>query len=377
MTQIKQAAVAPASAAFYLLFIAFASLGLGLLGLPLYSKSFVPAASAALATLSGFLAGYPEAVHGTLLQATPGGFFLQVEPRCLAVELFLVFSAAVLAFPAPFAVRMRGMLLGLVFTALLNALRIAINFRLGLWSAATGDMAIYVLSTLNLTALIALFLFWARPSGIARLTRAELVFWGAALALLAISHDLWLAFGWGFISILPPGITRLLLDALSLGYIGDVSILPSQADVGWMFFVPAFSPTVDGDVFQPTIPFDNISLFLFPLVSFALCQSLLGPQRWQWRPWLTGLAGGVLWYGLGLIFMAVHINSIAAMHAPSPFFPHIEPPPFFLIAPPNLSALFYGSGWMYEVFFVLSNVAGFALWAGLAARNRYAARAGG
>jgi len=347
------------------------------LGLPIYSLVIAPWGTATLAAFSGWLAGCPEAVHGALLQAAPHVFFLQVEPECLAFEPGIAYSAAVLAFSTSVLRRIRGLLLGLVFLVLLNALRIAIDFRLGLWSVEAGVMAIGVLDTLTLTALLAFFLIWARPALTPlRLNGTELIFWGAALTVFAVSHYLWRLYGEAFVSCVPPSITRLLLNGLSLGYVSDVSILPSQADYGWVISVPALSQTVDGKVFQPTIPFYNISQFLFPLISFALCQGLLGgTRRWQWRPWLVGLAGCVLWYGLGLIVMTVHICSIAAMHTASPFFPNIEPPAFFLIAPHGLPTLFYGSGWLYEVFFILSYVAGFALWAGPMARNRYAVHA--
>ena len=365
---------------FFLRFLVFFALGLALLELPQYSQGFAPAARVALTTLSGWVAGYPEAAHGTRLQATPNTYYVEVVEGCLGTVAWLLFSAAVLAFSAPPRQRMNGLLLGLGLIALLNPLRIASIFRLGLWSPTVAEWAHRWWDMFTMFALITLFLLWARPgaSGLAvvrRLTKTELRVWIQALAVLAISLGLWRMFGAACVAAMPPGLTKLLVNGLSWGYISDVSASPLHPERGWLFMLPAFAQAVDG-VPQSLIPCIYIAYLLFPLISFALCQSLLGGSgRWQWQPWLIGLVFGVLWYGLGLAATAVHLQSVEAMHSSSQFLRHFQRTPSAPFAFPGLSTLFYVSGWLFKGFNILSSMAGFVLWAGQAARNRTAAEA--
>lgn len=206
-----------------------------------------------------------------------------------------------------------------------------------------------------------------RPLKTRPLSAAEWRFWLGIVALLALGRGLWSAFGPALLATLPAeGTARLvagLLQILSLGTISDISPFPQQAELGWLFQLPAFSQGVDGAVYQPVVPFFLAAPLLFPLLSFALCQGLSGGVGW--RPWLLGLVGGVLWFGLGLVAYALHLQCIAAMQTASPFIAEMMPPPHTLRAPAGLTLLFYGSGWLVKVLYTLEAVAGFALWAGL------------
>jgi len=358
--------------AFTLRFISFAALALTTLGLSSYWQYSAHAAHL-VATLSGWLAGVPDAVHGTRLQATPDGFYVDVEMGCLGTESLLTYCAAVLATCAPARQRARGLLLGLVMIALVNPLRIAILYHLYQW---TPEMAKWVhhwlFDIVFIVGYVGLFLLWARQAKALprNLIRADWKFWGAALAVHAIGYGAWFEVGPAIVAALSPGPSHLLLSVLSLNTISDVSIAPSG---GWQFMLPAFSRGVYGDTYQPVIFFRYIAYLMFPLLSFALFQSLLGGRRrWQGQAWLVGLGVGVLWYGVGLAVTATAMDSMIAMHAPSPFPPYKEPAAFTVYTPPALPLLYYLSCWLYKVVSVLSGVAGFVLWASLAARERYA-----
>ena len=357
---------------FSLRFLAFSALALTLLGLTSYWQ-YSAVAAHIVASVSGWLAGAPDAVHGTRLQATPGGFYVDVEMGCLGTESLLTYAAAIFAIRVPARQRWLGLLLGLIMIALVNPLRIAILYHLYQWAPEAAKWVHHWLfDIVFLVGYVVLFLLWARRAkALPRsLICVDWKFWGAALAVQAFSYGLWFEIGPDIIAALPPGPSNILLNVLSLGAVSDVSIAPGG---GWQFMLPAFSRGVYGDAYQPVIFFRYIAYLLFPLLSFALFQSLLGsPDRWQWRPWLIGLSVGVLWYGIGLVVTATSMDSMIAMHAPSPFPPYKEPPAVTVYTPPGLPLLYYLSCWLYKVASVLSGVAGFVLWAGLAARKRYA-----
>ena len=367
----------PAAVSYSLRFLVFAALGLALLGLPQYSQVFAPAACAVITQLSGWFAGHPEVVHDIRLQATPEAYYVEVSKECLGLEAWMMFAAAVLAFSAPLRRRMVVLLSSIILMVLLNALRIASLYHIGLWSLTAAEWAHRWLLYLPFLILYMTLLYvigTVNEGGFAamrkRLDRVELEYWIKALALLTASLTLWHLYGPACVETALLNLTKLLIRGLSFGYISDVGFfIPRHVDSGWQFVLPLFSQGIDGVSHSAEIPFNFIAYLLFPLVSFVLCQSLLGKTR-QWRFWLYGVVAGILWYGLGLVVTVVHIQSIAAMQISSPFSPYIAPT-YTLTAPPGLPVLFYGSGWLFEMLFTLSKVIGFALWAELAQRNRF------
>jgi len=288
----------------------------------------------------------------------------------------------VLAFAVSPQRRISVLLAGVVLMLLLNACRIAGLYHIGLHSLRAAEWAHDWLLYLPFLLLYMALLYVASLRGDIslaamrqQLDRDELRYWGKALALLAVSMSLWHLYGPSVVALTLRDFTKLLVGELSLGAISDVgSLTPNHLNDSWQFAAPAFFLGADGDTHAAELPFNYIAYLLFPLLSFVLCQLLLGGGA-QKRGLLYGSVAGILWYGIGLIIAVVHEQTIAAMGASSPFSPYIDPPAYKLLVPPALPVLFYGSGWLFEVFFTLSKVIGFALWAEWAQGGRAVASA--
>lgn len=363
---------------FFARFLCFAAAILAQVGIPWYGEWFVPQACSWLAHVSGYLAGYPEVVHGAMLQAHPGAFYVKVVDECLGIEPWLVYCAAVLAFPLSVRRRVIAIVLGLGFVSAYNVLRVALLYHVGLWSLEAAVWAHkWVFNTPFLLSYLVLLYLVTKPNHEAetlrqrlRIPQVDVDFWGTALVVLTISIAGWQAFGQTVVAAVMRTPTQILVDMLSLGNVSDIVVLPLSTDE-WRVVIPSFSQGVDRKDHFAAISCVFVAYLLLPLVCFSLCQSLLGgAARWHGKTWMNGIGFCMLWYGLGVIVAAVHIQSLAATHATNLFPRHIDPPSYTLVAPEYLKMLFYGSGWLFEVFFVLSNVIGFALWADMANKKR-------
>jgi exosortase/archaeosortase family protein len=69
-------------------------------------------------------------VHGDLVE---GHFALRIVLDCAALDAHALYGAAVLAFPAPWRYRMRGLVLGTAVVASANIVRIVLLYGVGLW----------------------------------------------------------------------------------------------------------------------------------------------------------------------------------------------------------------------------------------------------
>jgi exosortase H (IPTLxxWG-CTERM-specific) len=105
-------------------------------------------------------AGEPNRVAGTVI-ASPA-FAIDVKNGCNAVETMMLFAAAVIAFPAPFKRKLLALALGLPLIQLLNVLRLAMLFWLGVHHRQLFDVFhVAVWQAVMILAGVAIFASWS------------------------------------------------------------------------------------------------------------------------------------------------------------------------------------------------------------------------
>jgi len=103
------------------------------------------------------------ATAGKVLSSTLNGFAVSIEPGCNGVEAMIVLLAAIIAFPAPLAYKLKGLLWGFVAVQGMNLLRIISLFYLGQWSRELFDWAhLYIWQALIMLDALVVFLVWIR-----------------------------------------------------------------------------------------------------------------------------------------------------------------------------------------------------------------------
>jgi len=124
-----------------------------------------------LADVSGWLMSAFDshvATSGKIVSSTLNGFAVSIEPGCNGVEAMIVLLSAILAFPAPLAYKLMGLLWGFVAIQGMNLLRIISLFYLGQWSRELFDWAhLYIWQALIMLDALVVFLVWIRylPGG--------------------------------------------------------------------------------------------------------------------------------------------------------------------------------------------------------------------
>lgn len=109
-------------------------------------------------------------VSGTTM-ASPR-FAIDVRNGCNAVEAMILFTAAVLAFPAPVRWRLAGLAIGLPVLQLVNVLRLTSLFWLGAWRPDLFNVVhIALWQSVIILIGVAMFVFWssrsaARPAAV-------------------------------------------------------------------------------------------------------------------------------------------------------------------------------------------------------------------
>ena len=138
-------------------------------------RSVVVPFTAAIARVSGAILnalGEPATVAGTEIRSS--SFAVQIENGCNGLETVLLFSAAVLAFPAPGKRRLAGLLLGFAAIEIVNLVRVVSLFWIGVHRPALFSASHTVLwQSLVVLFGVLLFLSWAARSRTARLSPAE------------------------------------------------------------------------------------------------------------------------------------------------------------------------------------------------------------
>lgn len=108
--------------------------------LPVYDwllPSYLHTVAALAQFLSKCLGESGEVVGATLRSPA---YAVTVSPACSAVELAGFIVAAVVAFPSPWRAKASGVLLGMTLVAVLNVIRVASLFLVGLRAPAAFDM---------------------------------------------------------------------------------------------------------------------------------------------------------------------------------------------------------------------------------------------
>lgn len=119
-----------------------------------------------LADLSGWLMQLFDseiAVTGKVIRSTTSAFGVSIEPGCNGVEAMIVLLAAVIAFPAPWVYKLKGLLAGFVAIQALNLVRIISLYYLGLWQPTLFEWAhLYIWQALIMLDALIVFLVWVR-----------------------------------------------------------------------------------------------------------------------------------------------------------------------------------------------------------------------
>ncbi len=119
-----------------------------------------------LADVSGWLISFFDGnvlISGKVISNAINGFAVSIEPGCNGVEAMIVLLAAILAFPAPWHYKLKGLLWGFVAIQGMNLLRIISLFYLGQWSRELFDWAhLYIWQALIMLDALVVFLIWIR-----------------------------------------------------------------------------------------------------------------------------------------------------------------------------------------------------------------------
>ena len=107
------------------------------------------------------LFGGAAVAQGKLLSNPDTGFAVAVEAGCNGVEACIVLAAAMLAYPAPWRARLKGLAIGLLAVQALNLGRIISLFYLAQWHAGWFHFAHETLwQGLIILDVLLVFMFW-------------------------------------------------------------------------------------------------------------------------------------------------------------------------------------------------------------------------
>lgn len=102
-------------------------------------------------------------VQGKIIATGDGSFAVSIEAGCNGVEATLVLVAAMLAWPASWRSRARGIALGVLAVQGLNVVRVVSLFYLGQWSRDAFEWAhLYVWQALIMLDVLVVWLVWIR-----------------------------------------------------------------------------------------------------------------------------------------------------------------------------------------------------------------------
>jgi len=90
------------------------------------------------------------------------GFGVQIAGNCSPILVTVIFLSAVIAFPALLKEKLIGSIMGIIFIYVLNLLRIALIFLVGIYATQYFEEAhIYVSQTICIVMVAIFWLFWA------------------------------------------------------------------------------------------------------------------------------------------------------------------------------------------------------------------------
>jgi exosortase H (IPTLxxWG-CTERM-specific) len=150
---------------FVVLFPAWLLAGFGLLFAP-FTRPAIDRGTALLVELSALLVrllGGHAAAQSDILRNPTSGFSIRVMDTCNASNVTVLLWAAILAFPAPWTAKGKGLAGGTVAIHVLNLLRIVSLFYLGQVSEKWFEIAhLYVWESLIVLFTLVIFWFWVQ-----------------------------------------------------------------------------------------------------------------------------------------------------------------------------------------------------------------------
>lgn len=101
--------------------------------------------------------------QGRVLRSTESGFGVSIEAGCNGVEAAIILIAGVIAFPAPWQLKLAGIAVGIVAVQAANLLRVISLFYLGQWNMAAFEFAhLYLWQALIMLDVLLVWLLWIR-----------------------------------------------------------------------------------------------------------------------------------------------------------------------------------------------------------------------
>ena len=151
---------------FLIHFVLLLSIAFGVELTPWAQSWLVTPWTDAIARISGTLMRMFDAditTRGNVIAESSGTFAVSIEAGCNGVEATLVLVAAMLAFPAPWPHRARGIVIGVAAVQALNVVRVASLFYLGLWNGDAFEWAhLYVWQVLIMLDVLIVWVVWVR-----------------------------------------------------------------------------------------------------------------------------------------------------------------------------------------------------------------------
>jgi exosortase H (IPTLxxWG-CTERM-specific) len=151
---------------FLFVFVALLALSFGAELTPWAQAWFVTPWTDAVARVSGALMRVFDAqvtTTGNVISSSASAFAVSIESGCNGVEATLVLVAAMLAFPADWKHRARGIVIGAVAVQALNILRVVSLFYLGQWNRDVFEWAhLYVWQALIMLDVLIVWVIWVR-----------------------------------------------------------------------------------------------------------------------------------------------------------------------------------------------------------------------
>lgn len=100
---------------------------------------------------------------GRVLRSTTNGFAVSIEAGCNGIEAAIILVAAMLAFPAPWKLRVLGIGAGVLAVQALNVVRVVSLFYLGQWNMRAFEWAhLYLWQALIMLDVLIVWMIWIR-----------------------------------------------------------------------------------------------------------------------------------------------------------------------------------------------------------------------
>jgi exosortase H (IPTLxxWG-CTERM-specific) len=151
---------------FFLLFLALLVVLFGLeLTVPVQTAVVLPWTSLLAEISARVIAVFDPAVisHGKILQHSVTGVGVSIEAGCNGVEACIIVISAMLAYPAPWTLRVVGMVLGIVAVQVVNVVRVISLFFLADWNQSVFEFAhMYIWQVLIMLDVLVVWLVWIR-----------------------------------------------------------------------------------------------------------------------------------------------------------------------------------------------------------------------